>query len=63
MGWRVCGKAGLSECDAATPAEETCDGSDNDCDGFVDGPNLCDDGEECTKDECKGGVCAFVSSD
>ena len=27
---------GLSECDAATPSEEECDGKDNDCDGMVD---------------------------
>jgi hypothetical protein len=29
-------EAGWSQCDAAEPAEELCDGQDNDCDGTVD---------------------------
>ena len=33
---------------------ETCDGVDNDCDGHVDGENLCDDGNACTVDSCQG---------
>jgi len=33
---------------------ETCDGVDNDCDGQVDGDNLCDDGNACTVDSCHG---------
>jgi hypothetical protein len=35
-GTRACGPAGLSACSAATPAAETCDGADNDCDGLTD---------------------------
>ncbi len=36
-GEMVClGKDGWSECDAAKPAAEVCDGKDNDCDGAVD---------------------------
>ena len=61
-GKRLCTAEGLTGCDAAVPAEETCNGLDDDCDGDVDEPdevdgnlvNLCDDGNECTKDMCKG---------
>ncbi|MBM4354718.1 MAG: hypothetical protein FJ109_13180, partial [Deltaproteobacteria bacterium] len=61
-GKRICEAQGLSACDASTPAEETCDGVDNDCDGDVDEPedvggdavNLCDDGNPCTEDVCDG---------
>ena len=52
-GWRVCSGEGLSGCSAATPAEETCDGVDNDCDGDADDGDLCEDGNECTKDLCQ----------
>jgi len=61
-GKRICAEAGLLPCDAPVPAMETCDGADNDCDGDADEPslvggaylNLCDDGNECTVDVCKG---------
>jgi len=37
FGEKLCdGASGWTECDAATPAEETCDGTDEDCDGEVD---------------------------
>ncbi len=37
FGERLCdGPAGWTECGAAVPAAETCDGLDNDCDGAVD---------------------------
>jgi len=38
-GLRKCGLAGLSACDAPTPATETCNGIDDDCDGGTDGPD------------------------
>ncbi|MBM4354135.1 MAG: hypothetical protein FJ109_10130, partial [Deltaproteobacteria bacterium] len=67
-GKRVCTSEGLTECDAAVPSVEACNGADDDCDGAVDEPaevdgnlvNLCDDGNECTKDMCKGADgCAY----
>jgi hypothetical protein len=33
---------------------ETCDGVDNDCDGSSDEGSLCNDGNPCTADACKG---------
>ncbi len=60
QGKRVCTEEGLTDCDAAEPAEETCNGLDDDCDGDVDegdvveGIGVCDDGNECTADQCLG---------
>ncbi len=61
-GKRVCTAEGLSECDAAVAADETCNGFDDDCDGDTDEPTLedgsflelCDDGNSCTQDSCTG---------
>ena len=61
-GERICSTDGLTECDAATPAEETCNGVDDDCDGEADEPalvdgdyvNLCNDYNDCTEDKCSG---------
>ena len=50
-GIRTCTLAGLTECDAAAPEAEVCDGVDNDCNGLTD-DGLCDDGIDCTVDEC-----------
>ena len=35
-GARVCTAAGLTDCDAGTPAEDLCNGLDDDCDGETD---------------------------
>ncbi len=61
-GKRTCLEGGLSQCDAVEPAEEGCNGLDDDCDGEVDEPalvdgkyvDLCFDGNDCTEDLCKG---------
>jgi len=61
-GKRVCTADGLSDCDASTPAAETCNGADDDCDGETDEPaqvdgnyvSLCDDANPCTADACAG---------
>lgn len=60
QGKRVCLEDGLTDCDASEPAVETCNGLDDDCDGDVDegdiveGIGVCDDGNDCTKDNCLG---------
>ena len=53
-GKRYCGVDGLTGCDAAAAAAESCDGVDNDCDGAVD-EDTCDDGNPCSEDACLGG--------
>ena len=50
-GTRTCGSDGLSECNAAIPAAEVCDGADNDCNGLADDVS-CDDNQACTTDWC-----------
>ncbi len=50
-GIRFCAKDGLTDCDAAIPAQESCNGQDDDCDGQVDEVD-CDDGNPCTQDSC-----------
>ena len=58
-GKMVCEEAGLSECDAAVPGEEACNGIDDNCDGQVD-EATCDDDNACTTDSCTGeGGCLF----
>jgi hypothetical protein len=52
-GKRVCSAEGLSDCDAPTAAEESCNGLDDDCDGDTD-EATCDDGNSCTQDACLG---------
>ncbi len=51
QGIRFCGADGLSDCDAATPAAESCNGVDDDCDGVIDNVT-CDDQDDCTDDAC-----------
>ena len=55
-GSRFCSAEGLTPCDAQIPAEESCNGLDDNCDGGTDeGPaeKLCDDDNPCTKDTCQ----------
>ena len=52
-GERTCTDQGLSDCSAQLPAQETCDGLDNNCDGNID-ENTCDDQNPCTQDACTG---------
>jgi hypothetical protein len=62
-GWKTClnGIWGNDTCLAGPPAEEMCDGRDNDCDGQTDEgvPSNCDDGNPCTQDSCiqQNGTC------
>jgi len=61
-GNRVCTQEGLLDCDAALPAQEECNGLDDNCDGDIDEPlevagdyvNLCNDDNDCTTDLCNG---------
>ncbi|MBM4355008.1 MAG: hypothetical protein FJ109_14685, partial [Deltaproteobacteria bacterium] len=71
-GKRVCLEGGLSDCDAQLPTQEECNGVDDQCDGDVDEPlfvegkyvDLCDDGNDCTSDLCKGADgCEHVALD
>ena len=69
-GKRYCTDEGLSACDALSPLAESCNGVDDDCDGESDEPllvdgkyiELCDDGNPCTEDLCKGeSGCEYVA--
>lgn len=53
-GTRTCTPDGLTDCDAVAPAQETCDGIDNNCDGQTDF-KVCDDNNLCTQDTCTPG--------
>ncbi len=50
-GKRFCDTKGLSTCNAANAAPETCDGQDNNCNGQTD-EAACDDKNACTSDAC-----------
>jgi hypothetical protein len=58
QGSRFCAAEGLSPCSAQTPAEESCNGLDDDCDGELDeetdSGTPCDDDNPCTGDLCLG---------
>ena len=51
-GKRSCEAGGLGVCDAAEPAQDICNGEDDDCDGEID-EDGCDDGNPCTTDYCQ----------
>ncbi len=61
-GKRFCTDQGLTDCDAAAPSIEECNGEDDNCDGDVDEAlfvggkyvDLCDDQNDCTDDVCMG---------
>lgn len=54
LGKRVC-VGGAETCTAKTPAQETCNGADDDCDGQTDEAG-CDDANACTMDSCVVGL-------
>ena len=58
-GERSCSVAGLGACSAPSAVSETCNNLDDDCDGKTDEPDpgVCNDGSDCTYDNCVGGVC------
>ena len=72
-GKRVCEDGGLADCDSAIPAQEACNGLDDDCDSDIDEPydvsvdppvGICDDGNQCTKDLCLGAAgCSLEALD
>ena len=51
-GVRTCSAAGLSACSAATPAADTCNGVDDNCNGQID-EQTCADSNPCTADTCE----------
>ena len=53
MGKGECLDGHIVNCDAATPARETCNGLDDDCNGLTD--DACDDLNPCTTDFCNPG--------
>ena len=57
-GERWCIHSGLTECDAAGPAQEICNGKDDNCDGTVDEGT---DGGECVE-ENEWGVCVGTTN-
>ena len=61
VGTWQCGASGLTACDAPTPATETCNGVDDDCNGKTDDVGTCDDGNLCTIDAC--GLAAPCTAD
>ena len=53
-GTRLCGPAGLGSCQGQVPAEEQCDGADDDCDGQTD--------EGLAPEPCADGACAGIAT-
>ena len=57
FGLRWCLPAGLTACDARTPAAELCNGLDDNCDFVVDEGDLCPVGQVCTAGGCAPPAC------
>jgi hypothetical protein len=64
QGERTCTEQGLSDCDAAVPAPEACNGADDDCDGATDEDVQGADAMIACKSEgvCAGGVQVVCSA-
>ena len=60
-GVRVCEPDGLTDCDAATPVQEICNGADDNCDGLADDvfpeQEVACDGDD--PDQCNDGTTVF----
>jgi len=54
-GQRICSPSGLTACNASTPAQDVCNGLDDDCSGTADdAANICNDNNPCTANVCSG---------
>ncbi|MCO4760633.1 MAG: hypothetical protein KC502_03970 [Myxococcales bacterium] len=54
---------GLSSClGAKSSAKESCNGTDDDCDGQTDEDTTCDDDNACTIDACEAGKCSHTKN-
>lgn len=62
-GTQTCVGGGFSDCEAADPTAELCDGLDNDCDGSIDGlaaSAACEDLPQTRTSACTAGTCVIA---